>query len=550
MKLKKVLALAAVTVLAVSPMAVYAADAATTEELAGIDGAVENDNSEEVSYYTVSLPTINADTYKFALDPDELLSEYNPDEYESGQTVYFNSTKTAGTIKVKNTKTLYAYSKEETTLSALEGNITGVTSTSDTDDDGNTTYTVDTVTFDPSNSLKYWVWTPDPSSASDASGSYDTGLGGKYVELTASNFLTYFDIETTSGTDVKASSVAVKSTYRLDSEGGVFDGKVYVDTYTSLSTAVPADQYGTVAWDDSSKKYTFTADTGVLFTKDDGTDATGAVLDTDYLFNQPVVNHNNKSDAVTIKNMSTFDTTVTATITFNGVDGLVFTDDTTFAADEQVTMSIVATDTDATNDDTVYVLKDAADTYTATYTAKLDKATNTSTTYQLNTFNVTGSHDYAQFESPNPTYASASFYITGETNKVSANEEAWDEYVAGLTAAPTIDVVYSIEKYVAEKAPSVAVTQVNHSAATGSTIACDLGAGDLAATGVTSYTWSSSQSGSYQSMPAGACSLSGNNIVLSTAAFSGAAIGDVRYLKITFNDTAKTSVIVKITKTA
>lgn len=121
--------------------------------------------------------------------------------------------------------------------------------------------------------------------------------------------------------------------------------------------------------------------------------------------------------------------------------------------------------------------------------------------------------------------------------------------IVGVTAEKYSDVATDVKYglYIAatpaEAAPSITGTTVTFSKANGAEITVDLGAGDLAATGIASvatvggdgkdYTWAAAD-----------YSFAGSKLTMNKTAqyLAGVSTGSTRKVKITFNDTAKTMV--------
>lgn len=140
-----------------------------------------------------------------------------------------------------------------------------------------------------------------------------------------------------------------------------------------------------------------------------------------------------------------------------------------------------------------------------------------------------------------------------------AKDYDWSAYGAATNPATIkLHAVFKFENPAAQPAkpenaaPSIASNAFNYSAANGATISVDLGNGNLAATGISSVKWASSASGTYSAIN-GYSTIDFNSstgiLTLPSGLFGGASVGDTRAIKITFNDTAKTSVILTMTKT-
>lgn len=111
---------------------------------------------------------------------------------------------------------------------------------------------------------------------------------------------------------------------------------------------------------------------------------------------------------------------------------------------------------------------------------------------------------------------------------------------ADSSSAPLLDA-----NATAEAAPSIAVTDVTFSKATGADITVNLGAGNLAAEGIASV--AVVRNGNTYPMTAG-YSLTGSTLKLTNAAsIASLAAGETRVVRVTFKDTAKTAVDLNVT---
>ncbi len=398
-------------------------------------GAVEYDDSEDIEYDQVTLPTIGSSTYNMTLDPTGLLNTYDADTYSSDKTVYFQRTKTEALVdldatiaKVGSGNKVYKLTK--TTATADES--TGYSAIVKTVADSAVTEV----------NSGYYLWVPDTSENTTIT----VGNYGKYLAITADNIGTYFDITyTEAGTGVTA--VTMKSNHLAGS--CVCDGNVYTETYSELTADFEVD-----GDDDYSITYSGTTASAVsgLYTSTDASTYT-ALAASNVVILAAETEYTDTTDAVSLTNKSTKQKTITANVTLSNISGLTIDADGTIASDD-ATASLWIKATNGST--TVYLTKasDTATTATATYTVNLAAADNDEITYQTTSTNTLGGHVYKRYEGVNPTYTSDNFTIVAGANSNDAAAEAWTTYATAATAAPTLSVVYSIEDYV----DTVAVT--------------------------------------------------------------------------------------------
>lgn len=131
-----------------------------------------------------------------------------------------------------------------------------------------------------------------------------------------------------------------------------------------------------------------------------------------------------------------------------------------------------------------------------------------------------------------------------------ADATAADVVKDGYTAHGLMDLgsVKSVEVKAADVAPSISNKTVTFSKATGAEVAVDLGSGTKAATGVATVQVQKDD-GSVANPWATTCySLSNGKLTLNTTAgIAGLEVGATRKLKVTFNDTASTAVVLDVT---
>ena len=409
-KFKKLIALACVATMVISPMTTLAATSGETTPSTG-DSVIENDNSVAPNYTAVVLPTITDGTYDFKIDRDHLLADFDyVNDYDDDSYIYFNAQATPATAINK----------------AGTGNSLYLRKTVVTDETAKAAFlalfTEETLTGKVAADDGYYVWVPTNA---------DPTLG-EFEPITDDNIANI----------VKWDAVASAAVLREDHDSGAFiwDGKIYYDTYNKLSdaeavkyitvtagavTAVDADLYKAASTDALVLK--------AAVSKAEVADITYTAATTQYI---------NESDAATVVNKSTTPVVVTVQVNMKEDTYLSYV-----GADE------IATSTDAS---LYFAIKDgngntvAVEDHSATAYYVLAGAVNGTTLYQgTTTDDKTDSHNYYRYENPNPTYADHSFTIVADVNKDEAADAAWDAYVEALRAdgatdkKPEIEVVYS-----------------------------------------------------------------------------------------------------------
>jgi hypothetical protein len=453
MNFKKLTAFAVVTTMVLGSSITAFADG-------GVDGAgaVEYDNSVDVSYDSITVPTLVGTTYNFQLDPRDELHTFDSDTYarEAGASnpgVYFHSQKSGGGAKIEksdaqNAVDIYKLEKKEVTSGAADWKavVTAVNS------DGEAT----TVT------AGFYVWTPAEFAAGDVvTGTTTAGKKGVFTELNASNVGTYFEIGE-ADSDGKY-EITMKANHLAGAT--VCDGKLYKDTYTAITTAIQDNpptvdlkEYVELETDGKSIKTV----KEVYKANSDNTGYVKAEV-SDIKFTAANIVYQNVTDKVVVVNKSTKKKTVKAVVTMSNVDGLSFNDSDDFTDVKTASVFFKATDGTADND---AVLTKGETTATATYTLDVEGANVKSTQikYQGGTNPKTGGHNYYNYPAFGTTYNSNSFWLVGNanTNADDDSKAAWKAYGEALEAAydsetttaatPKINIVYTVTDY--QEAPS------------------------------------------------------------------------------------------------
>lgn len=115
----------------------------------------------------------------------------------------------------------------------------------------------------------------------------------------------------------------------------------------------------------------------------------------------------------------------------------------------------------------------------------------------------------------------------------------------------TTSIVWKVQKHADSVAPSIASNTFTYSAANGADIVVDLGAGDKAATGIASVQWANTASDTFAAIggyDTPDFNSSTKTLTLPSGLFGGCQTGGTRAIKITFNDSSSTSVVLTMTK--
>lgn len=443
---KKFIALTCVAAMLV-PTVAFADDVVSPSSTGGGDSVIENDNSTAPNYTAVELPTTTSNTYDFSIDRDKLLADYDYEgTYDPTSHVYFNVQKDAATLiypdnDTEDTTTYALYKKEYDvdTKQADDDDTTEVDSTFITaldtptaDDD------YDTAKGKLSTETTYYVW--GPWKATDDEQKAVEGRG-KYIQITAANIEEIVEIVDNGNSGFE---YVLKKNH--DSGAFIWDGNVYEEKYTLVDDeAAVAFIKAEKVTDSDTYTLTYKGETLYLGTND-GSDITYAAVDTDDLKYTPATTqYKDTSDAAKVVNKSTTPIVVSVQINMTNDTGITYaTADDVSATD---TASLYLAITDGTN--SIYVENSTATAYYV-----LDGAINKNQRYQIDgdPIEATGSHAYARYELPNPTYDEQAFQIVADVNESNDADGAWQAYIDSLTAEqdavlkPTIQVVYSWEK--------------------------------------------------------------------------------------------------------
>lgn len=230
------------------------------------------------------------------------------------------------------------------------------------------------------------------------------------------------------------------------------------------------------------------------------------------------------SDKVTAKNMSSYDVNIEVSASITGIDGITMADSATIGSDVQDPTLYLAIVHDA---DTVVVKADEGGLLTGTIEGKDEN-------FEIQYNATKGKYEYVQKDGvADTTWETYDFYLTGACGGTWTDEQA--------EATPEIALTWKITDPKAQEAPSIGASYFAMQAKTDVKIPVDLGAGDLAATGISSITFI--KSGATREVAAASYTLS-NGVLTLTAEYIDSIISTVstREYTITFDDAAKTQV--------
>ena len=172
------------------------------------------------------VPTIDEGTYNFTLDPQGLLNTYNPEEYDTPQTMYFKTKNSPASIEIVDSSVYEAdfYYKTKVNDDAH------LNSTEAGKGLKNAVQVADSAIVDVEEG--FYLWVPDASSEEKiAEGA------GRFESITKDNINHYYDIIYTSdGTSIDSISAVSSKTLTT-----VTDGHIYRDGYLKIDTDHIAD---------------------------------------------------------------------------------------------------------------------------------------------------------------------------------------------------------------------------------------------------------------------------------------------------------------------
>ena len=230
------------------------------------------------------------------------------------------------------------------------------------------------------------------------------------------------------------------------------------------------------------------------------------------------------SDKVTAKNMSSYDVNIEVSASITGIDGITMADSDTIAPEEQNPTLYLAIVHDS---DEEVVKADEGGLLSGTIAG-------TPTNFEIQYNAGKGQYEYAQKDGvEDSTWATYDFYLTGACGGVWTEEQA--------TATPEVALTWKITDPNAQEAPSIAGSAFAMAAGTAVKIPVDLGAGDLAATGISKITYV--KNGAVTNLDSANYELA-NGMLTIKASYVDVVMAATtsREYTITFNDTAKTKV--------
>ena len=232
------------------------------------------------------------------------------------------------------------------------------------------------------------------------------------------------------------------------------------------------------------------------------------------------------SDKVTAKNMSSYDVNIEVSAFITGIDGITMADSATIGSDVQDPTLYLAIVHDT---DTVVVKADEG----GLLTGKIDgKDENFEIQYNA----TKGKYEYVQKDGVADTaWETYDFYLTGACGGTWTDEQA--------EATPTVELTWKISDPNANEAPSISKTAFSIAAGTAVQIPVDLGAGDLAATGISKITFV--KKGATMDVDAAGYTFANGVLTLKASIIDGvlSAGVDSRDYTIIFDDAAKTQVV-------
>lgn len=237
-------------------------------------------------------------------------------------------------------------------------------------------------------------------------------------------------------------------------------------------------------------------------------------------------NYSSKSNALTVTNKSTMAVDITLTATVSNVEGISITEDNAFTGDKSASLYLALTDGTATS------AVNASGS--ASLTTSVDSAPADAYIVQWNSAN--SKYEYVLADESNTTFPTYSFQLTGACNP----NGDW----SGLSdAAPSVNVVWSVAEHVDQVAPSVGKTSYVMTAGQPINVSVDLGSGDLAATGIKSFSYNG------RALAANYCTYANGTLTITAATvdyFLNNGISTAQLI-VTFNDAASTQVTINLT---
>ena len=224
------------------------------------------------------------------------------------------------------------------------------------------------------------------------------------------------------------------------------------------------------------------------------------------------------SDKVTAKNMSSYNVNIEVSATITGIDGITMADSDEIDPDEPNPTLYLAIVHDS---DEEAVKADEGGLLTGAIAGTPDN-------FKIQYNAEKGKYEYAQKAGvEDSSWATYDFYLTG------ACGGTWTD--AQAEATPSVELTWKISDPNAQEAPSIAKSEYEYIAGQALAIPVNLGAGNLAATGIDSIIFNGATLGTNR------YSFSNGKLIF-TGDYNTALKGAARTHTIVFNDAAKTSV--------
>lgn len=296
--------------------------------------------------------------------------------------------------------------------------------------------------------------------------------------------------------------------------------------------------------DAASAAFAFTMDPQNLLykTQGDGTDYTDG--QTVIFTNGDTPTYSDTSDTLTVTNKSMFDVDLKLTATMSGLADetagydIKMTSDNTFANDTTTSLYLAMVH-ETTTANSVVAVAETTTPITADASGVSVTATIGGTPDNYEPKKGADGYTYAEIASPNDYDGTATFKLTGKCNP----NGDWSKLDDASSAAPKVTVAWELKKHT--PAPSIQ-TSATFTKGTALSLPVTLGSGDTAATKAT-VTVASSTTGTFAAATGVSYNATSKSIDIAGTALSGAAADSKRYLKVVFNDTAKTTIIVELT---
>ncbi len=402
------------------------------------DISIENQGNDNLKFDKLVVPTVDEGTYNFTLDPQGLLNTYNPEEYDTPQTMYFKTKNSPASIEIVDSSAYEAdfYYKtkvnDDAHLNSLEAG-KGLK---------NAVKVVDCAIVDVEEG--FYLWVPDASSEEKiAEGA------GRFQSITKDNINNYYDIVYTSD-GAAIDSISAVSSKTLAT---VTDGHIYKEDYLKIDTDHIADHI--ILNEDDSAIVEFK---NIYKKKKDvvGNDNPYSEVKEDDITLIPPTNHfTNKSNKATIINKSSVDKTVRVKVNIINGDGLHFADSSNFSDHSKPSVYLaIADDTPAANEKPVLKQTDkntGIETFTATLEFDIEKPdfASSAITYMMDKEDSSNEHRFLSYLKKDIQYNKAGFFLTGATDGAEEAQEAWDMYAHKLRisknpAKPSIEVIYEV----------------------------------------------------------------------------------------------------------